>query len=152
MCTAIECVAFATRCAERLRLSVNELFENMFEAAPRTITEAQPQAYQGAHRKGRAFPHIRRRSRASLIRIRTAAPSSAALISLTRTRALVSALTSASTLLLNFRARHQPQLAVRYNLLARFQAIFDDGHGVDRRSGFDGSHFHGRIRLDHVDE
>ena len=77
---------------------------------------------------------------------------SAALISLTRTRALVSALTSASTLLLNFRARHQPQLAVRYNLLARFQAIFDDGHGVDRRSGFDGSHFHGRIRLDHVDE
>src|SRR6266404_8100975 len=117
MCTAIECVTLPPDVRKGFAFPSTS-YENMFEAAPRTITEAQPEAYQGAHRKGRAFPHIRRRSRASLIRIPTTAFSSATLIALALAcaLALVSALTSASALLLNFRARHQPQLAVRHNL------------------------------------
>src|SRR5258706_11554011 len=89
-----------------------------------------------------------RQSRILLIRISPAAASSA----LTAGARTTLSGRAALSLRLYFGARHQTQLPIGHYLLAGFQSVINDGHGIGYGADFNNSHLGGRIKLDDVDE
>src|SRR5262249_47998147 len=74
------------------------------------------------------------------------------------TLTLIASLASASALALPlasnliFRARHQTKLTIGYDLLARLQTIFDDGHRFDGCASLDDAHLNSAVGPGNIDE
>src|SRR5437763_8175326 len=112
-------------------------------------------------RKGKAFPHIRRQSRKSLIRISSGPTTASSATTLTRSclvilaRLILTSLPATLTGLsfcLYFRAGNQTQLAVGHDLLTRLQSFFDYSHVVEVCASLDGAHLDGVVELDDINE